>query len=83
VLDGLAKTGVQFQTAWATPICSPARAEIMTGRCGFRTGWYHNSLKSGNLAEKNDFGSRRYGLRAGLDSGQVSAWLKACDTRSS
>jgi arylsulfatase A len=38
VLDGLAKIGVQFQTAWATPICSPTRAEIMTGRCGFRTG---------------------------------------------
>jgi arylsulfatase A-like enzyme len=47
VLDKLAETGVQFRTCWATPICSPSRAMIMTGRYGFRTGWYHNSLKPG------------------------------------
>jgi arylsulfatase A-like enzyme len=54
VLDGLAKTGVRFETCWCTPLCSPSRAEIMTGRYGFRTGWYHNSLRSGNLAEGNE-----------------------------
>jgi arylsulfatase A len=45
VLDGLARTGVMFKTCWATPICSPSRAMIMTGRYGFRTGWFHNNLK--------------------------------------
>jgi len=44
-LDRLAKTGVMFRTCWATPICSPSRAEIMTGRYGFRTKWYHNDMK--------------------------------------
>jgi arylsulfatase A len=44
-IDKLAKTGVMFETCWCTPICSPTRAEIMTGRYGFRTGWYHNNLK--------------------------------------
>ena len=53
-LDSLAETGVQFKTCWATPICSPSRAEIMTGRYGFRTGWYHNNLRSGNLAQGNE-----------------------------
>jgi arylsulfatase A len=45
-LDKLAATGVQFQTCWATPICIPSRGEIITGRYGFRTGWYHNMLRT-------------------------------------
>ncbi|MCK5172717.1 MAG: sulfatase-like hydrolase/transferase [Planctomycetes bacterium] len=36
--DKLGETGVRFKTCWCTPICSPTRAEIMTGRYGFRTG---------------------------------------------
>ncbi|MFH1739817.1 MAG: sulfatase-like hydrolase/transferase [bacterium] len=40
-LDALAKTGTRFETCWATPLCSPSRVEIMTGRYGFRTGWYN------------------------------------------
>ncbi len=44
-IDKLAKNGVQFQTCWATAICIPSRAEIITGRYGFRTGWFHNLLR--------------------------------------
>ena len=44
-LDEMARTGVMFETCWATPICSPSRAMIMTGRYGFRTGWFHNEMK--------------------------------------
>ncbi len=45
VLDKLAEMGTRFETFWSTPICSPSRALIMTGRYGFRTGWYHNNMK--------------------------------------
>ena len=41
-LDELARTGARFRTCWATPLCLPSRGQIMTGRYGFRTGWYHN-----------------------------------------
>jgi arylsulfatase A len=44
-LDELGRTGVMFKTCWATPICSPTRAMIMTGRYAYRTGWYHNDMK--------------------------------------
>ena len=44
-LDRLIGTGVKFRTCWATPICSPTRAQIMTGRYGFRTQWFHNDMK--------------------------------------
>src|SRR5688572_17702407 len=38
-LDALAAGGVRFTTCYATPICSPSRVELMTGRYGVRTGW--------------------------------------------
>ena len=54
VLDGLARAGARFETCWATPLCSPSRALIMTGRYGFRTGWYANKMKrSDPLPEEN------------------------------
>jgi len=37
-LDTLAAQGTVFSNAWATPMCSPTRATILTGRHGFRTG---------------------------------------------
>lgn len=44
-IDRMAREGVMFKTAWATPMCSPTRAMIMTGRYANRTGFYHNQLK--------------------------------------
>lgn len=38
VLDRLASTGLRFKRAYATPLCSPSRAALLTGRYGFRTG---------------------------------------------
>jgi arylsulfatase A len=40
-LDNLARTGMRFETCWATPLCSPSRVELMTGRYPQRTGWYN------------------------------------------
>jgi arylsulfatase A len=40
-LDTLAAGGTLFKTCYVTPICSPTRVEVMTGRYGFRTGWYN------------------------------------------
>ena len=40
-LDRLAAAGTRFTHAYCTPLCSPTRVEIMTGRYGFRNykGW--------------------------------------------
>jgi arylsulfatase A-like enzyme len=37
-LDRLAKNGIVFANVWANPLCSPTRANILTGRYSFRTG---------------------------------------------
>ena len=41
-IDGLAGGGVKFETCYATPLCQPTRTELLTGRYGFRTRFYHN-----------------------------------------
>jgi len=37
-LDLLADEGLLFRNAWSNPTCSPSRAQVLTGRYGFRTG---------------------------------------------
>ena len=50
-IDALAHGGVQFNTAWATPMCSPTRALLVTGRYPSRTGVWHNDLRLDCTAE--------------------------------
>jgi arylsulfatase A len=38
-LDALAAAGVRFEYAFATPVCTPSRVEILTGQYPFRNGW--------------------------------------------
>ena len=38
-IDLLADAGVRFTDAWAQPLCSPARATLMTGEYAFRHGF--------------------------------------------
>lgn len=37
-IDAFAASGLLFRRAWATPLCTPTRATIQTGRYPFRTG---------------------------------------------
>lgn len=44
-IDRLAASGVRFENAWATPLCTPTRHEMLTGRYPCRTGWtVHNDV---------------------------------------
>ena len=52
-IDALAKSGIRFANGFATPLCSPSRVELMTGRYGFRTGWI-NLIGRGQAEEVND-----------------------------
>jgi len=46
-LDRLARTGVQFNTCYSTPICHPTRFEIMTGQYGSNNKVYHFAGRRG------------------------------------
>ena len=39
-LDRLAAEGMRFETCWATPLCTPTRVMLLTGRYAWRTGWF-------------------------------------------
>jgi arylsulfatase A len=45
-LDRMAAEGVMFRTAWASALCSPARAQMMTGRYASRTGSWSNGFST-------------------------------------
>ena len=38
-IDALARDGVLFETCYATPLCTPSRVTLLTGRYPSRTGW--------------------------------------------
>jgi len=38
-IDCLAASGIRFENVYATPLCTPTRNELLTGRYPFRTGW--------------------------------------------
>ncbi len=42
-IDKLANDGVRFTQCYSSPVCSPSRVNLLTGRYGFRTGqeWGH------------------------------------------
>lgn len=42
-IDMMADEGVFFKTAYSQPICGPSRAELLTGKYAFKTGYYSNS----------------------------------------
>jgi len=69
-IDALAARGVLFRNAWASPLCSPTRAGLLTGRCAFRTGVGdvvdYTGGKGLQLAE--------WTLPELLDAGTAGAW---------
>jgi len=73
-LTRLGKNGVNFLTCWATPICSPTRAQIMTGRYGFRTRWYHNNMKISDPLAKDNLTLGQVFKQAGYATAIVGKW---------
>ena len=49
-LDSLRMKGITFSNVWSSPICSPTRAGLLTGKYGFRT----NVLNVGDKLDKKE-----------------------------
>lgn len=46
-LDAMAGQGMRFTHCFSTPVCSPARSELLTGKYNFRTGFIDIAGRSG------------------------------------
>jgi len=53
-LDAMARSGMQFKYCFACPVCSPARAESLTGKYNFRVGFPRIMGKPG-VVDQLDF----------------------------
>lgn len=51
VLDQMAQEGCWVKTAWASVVCSPSRAMMMTGRYAHLHKWWNNSYKGRYIDE--------------------------------
>jgi arylsulfatase A len=72
-IDALAKGGIRFTHCYATPLCGPSRALLMTGRYAFRTGMTGND--SGPLLKPtNEIMMPRVLQPAGYVTAQVGKW---------
>jgi len=48
-IDALAETGLKFDQCYSTPLCSPSRVKLLTGRYGFRTGQKWGYIPPGEI----------------------------------
>ena len=74
-IDLLAEEGVRFEYCYATPLCEPSRAQLLTGRYPFRTG--HNSNNNiEDLSEHNEIMIPAVMKKAGYATACVGKWSR-------
>ncbi|MBI4607144.1 MAG: sulfatase-like hydrolase/transferase [Planctomycetes bacterium] len=70
-LDSLARGGMRFTRCFATPLCTPTRLALLTGRYGFRTGQRWGVLPEGEVTVANVLRD------AGYDAAAAGKWQLA------
>lgn len=79
-IDELAESGVRFETFFVTPVCSPTRVALMTGRRAPKTGWYNMRGRTpGGIGRQADLARDEvtYGQifqRAGFSTAFAGKW---------
>ncbi len=72
-IDGLAKEGAQFDRFFVSPVCSPTRAEFLTGRHFVRTGVYSTSAGGERINPDETMISQVF-KRAGYRTAAFGKW---------
>jgi arylsulfatase A-like enzyme len=72
-IDRLAETGVTFERFYVSPVCSPTRAELLTGRCHLRGGVYSTSA-GGERLDPDEITIGDYLKNAGYATAAYGKW---------
>jgi len=72
-IDRIAREGVLFSNAYACPVCSPTRAELLTGRYAVRAGVYDVS-NGGERIDLDETTIADYFKKAGYMTGAFGKW---------
>ena len=78
-IDALAASGTRYERGYATPLCGPSRALIMTGRYGFRSGGLTNQT-AGNASFRDEPSLARILKSAGYATGMAGKWRQMSDS---
>ena len=55
-LQSMINTGITFSNVWSSPLCTPTKAGILTGKYGFRTG----VLKVGDVMPTSEISIQKH-----------------------
>src|SRR5882724_5903208 len=72
-IDSLAKSGLQLEHCYASPLCGPTRALVMTGRYAYHTGMTGNGTGA-RLKPANEVMMPQMLKPAGYVTAQVGKW---------
>lgn len=72
-IDRIANEGVSFSNVYSCPVCSPTRAELLTGRYAARTGVYDVS-NGGERIDLDETTIADYFQKAGYATGAFGKW---------
>lgn len=72
-IDGIAQEGLVFDNFYVSPVCSPTRAEVLTGRYHFRSGIYGTSAGGERLNLEESTIAEAF-QQAGYATGLFGKW---------
>ncbi len=72
-IDALASEGLRFEYCFSAPLCGPSRAQVLTGRYGFRTGVVNNNT-GGKMTPKGETIIAKILKQAGYATAVAGKW---------
>jgi arylsulfatase A-like enzyme len=72
-IDALAQSGLRYESCFSAPLCGPSRAQILTGRYGFRTGVVSNNT-GGKMTPKSETVIAKVLKQAGYATAVAGKW---------
>lgn len=73
VIDKFAAESFRFNNFYVSPVCSPTRASLLTGRYNIRTGVF-DTFSGGSIMSSNETTLAEIFKGAGYETGQIGKW---------